>query len=53
MGVRAWFVVGGLVTLAAGIGGCFIPSLRNIERQKEQPQITQITQISSQYPAES
>jgi len=52
MGVRAWFVVGGLVTLAAGIGGCFIPSLRNIERQKEQPQITQITQISSQYPAE-
>jgi len=53
MGVRAWFVVGGLVTLAAGIGGCFIPSLRNIERQKEQSQITQITQISSQYPAES
>ena len=53
MGVRAWFVVGGLVTLAAGVGGCFIPSLRNIERQKEEPEITQTTQISSQYPAES
>ncbi len=53
MGVRAWFVVGGLVTLAAGVGGYFIPSLVNIEAQKEEPQITQITQISSQYPAES
>ena len=53
MGVRTWFVVGGLVTLAAGVGGYFIPSLVNIEAQKEEPQITQITQISSQYPAES
>ena len=53
MGVRAWFVVGGLVTLAGGVGGYFIPSLVNIEAQKEEPQITQITQISSQYPAES
>ena len=53
MGVRTWFVVGGLVTLAAGVGGYFIPSLVNIEAQKEEPQITQITQISSKYPAES
>ena len=50
MGVRTWFVIGGLVTLAAGIGGCFIPSLRQIESQKEDPQMTQ---ISSQYPANS
>ncbi len=50
MGVRTWFVIGGLVTLAAGVGGCFIPSLRQIESQKEDPQMTQ---ISSQYPANS
>lgn len=35
MGVRAWFVVGGLVTLAMGLGGYFIPSLVNIEAQSK------------------
>ncbi|MBP8948322.1 MAG: MFS transporter [Candidatus Promineofilum sp.] len=35
MGVRAWFVVGGLLTLAMGVGGYFIPSLVNIEAQSK------------------
>ncbi len=36
MGVRTWFVIGGLVTLAMGLGGYFISSLVNIEAQREE-----------------
>lgn len=35
MGVRTWFVIGGLVTLALGLGGYFIPSLVNIEGDRD------------------
>jgi DHA3 family macrolide efflux protein-like MFS transporter len=35
IGVRLWFAVGGVVTLAAGVGGLFIPALINIERERD------------------
>ena len=35
MGVRAWFVAGGALTLAIGVGGYFIPSLVNIDQERE------------------
>jgi DHA3 family macrolide efflux protein-like MFS transporter len=35
IGVRLWFVVGGLMTLAAGVAGLFIPALVNIERERD------------------
>ena len=53
MGVRAWFVVGGLVTLALGLGGYFVPSLVNIEAQRQDhlepvaaPDITRFSETS-------
>lgn len=35
VGVRTWFVVGGVATLLLGIGGFFIPALVNLERERE------------------
>ncbi len=35
LGVRTWFVIGGLVTLLAGVGGLFIPSLLNLEQERD------------------
>lgn len=31
LGVRTWFIAGGLVTLALGVGGLFTPSIRTLE----------------------
>jgi DHA3 family macrolide efflux protein-like MFS transporter len=36
IGVRTWFLIGGAVTLALGVGGYFVPSLVNIEAQREE-----------------
>jgi DHA3 family macrolide efflux protein-like MFS transporter len=35
IGVRTWFLIGGIITLALGIGGYFMPSLVNIEAQRQ------------------
>jgi len=35
IGVRTWFVIAGVVTLAAGVGGLFIPSLVNLEQERD------------------
>lgn len=35
IGVRTWFLVGGVVTLAIGIGGWFMPALFNIEQERD------------------
>jgi DHA3 family macrolide efflux protein-like MFS transporter len=35
IGVRTWFVLGGVVTLAAGIGGLFMRSLADIEQERD------------------
>jgi DHA3 family macrolide efflux protein-like MFS transporter len=34
IGVRAWFVIGGTITILAGIGTYFIPALMNIEQER-------------------
>jgi MFS family permease len=35
VGVRVWFIFGGLISLAVAIGGFFIPSLVNIEQERD------------------
>lgn len=35
IGVQTWFVIGGVVTLAAGIAGLLIPSIVNIEQERD------------------
>ncbi len=35
IGVRTWFLIGGLVTILVGLTGFFIPSLVNIERDRD------------------
>lgn len=35
IGVRAWFVIGGTLTILAGVGAYFIPALMSIERERE------------------
>lgn len=52
IGVRTWFLIGGLLTLALGIGGQFIPALVNLEKDRDdhlerEPPMAQITQMES------
>ena len=35
IGVRTWFLIGGVITLALGVGGYLLPSLINIEEQRD------------------
>ena len=35
IGVRTWFLIGGIITLALGVGGYLLPSLINIEEQRD------------------
>lgn len=35
VGVRTWFLAGGLITAAAGVAGLFIPSLINLEKDRD------------------
>ena len=35
IGVRTWFWIGGIITIVAAVSGFFIPSLVNIERDRE------------------
>lgn len=35
IGVRAWYIISGLVTIAAGIGGYFLRPLVNIEQERD------------------
>ena len=35
IGVRTWFLIGGLITIIIGLAGFFIPSLVNIERDRD------------------
>lgn len=35
VGVRAWFIAGGAITLVVGLGGFFIPPLVNIEQERD------------------
>ncbi len=34
LGVQTWYVVGGIVTIMMGIGGYFIPTIMNIEKER-------------------
>lgn len=36
IGVRTWFLIGGMITLVLGVGGYFVPSLINIEAQRDE-----------------
>lgn len=38
LGVRAWFVIGGAVTLAVGVSGLFIRPLINLEQERDDHQ---------------
>ena len=33
LGVQAWFILGGIVTLLLGIGAIFVPAIMHIEEQ--------------------
>lgn len=35
IGVRTWFIIGGAITLAAGVSGFLIPSLLNLEQERD------------------
>ena len=35
IGVRTWFLIGGLITIIAAVSGFFIPALINIERERD------------------
>lgn len=39
IGVRTWFLIGGVITIVAAVGGFFIPSLVNIERDRDSHQV--------------
>jgi len=40
IGVRAWFLGGGLITFLVGVAGFFVPALMNIESERESgPQV--------------
>jgi MFS transporter, DHA3 family, macrolide efflux protein len=53
IGVRVWFIFGGLISLAVAIAGFFIPSLVNIEQERDDfPEMVseQPTEISGPTP---
>lgn len=50
IGVRTWFWIGGIITIVAAVSGFFIPSLVNIERDREKHLEVEALEAAPQLP---
>lgn len=46
LGVQAWFVIGGISTIAMGVSGLFIPAIMNLERDRRPVQEAAASHLS-------
>ncbi|MGD1995136.1 MAG: MFS transporter [Anaerolineae bacterium] len=51
LGVRAWYVVGGVVCTLMGVGGCFVPAVVHLEDNHRERVVEGMTAIADVSPA--